>query len=279
MDKAAHAASAPGTTPGGEGLGLDLRATKPYAEGMESSSRTLPAPLRVLRLSALSALGLFACSGDPQPPPVVPATTAPETKQETETATPENKEAPAAETPDAGAADAQASKPKPASSQGGGRPPVLKSDPEGITDTFGSTPGAKLEIGEGEDIAVLRLPEGTLDRGYNITFRLEPKGKSLGVPVGKIYRTLTQVAGSPNFSKLESVGSPFQLVFPAGNKKDANLAIGEIITDSNAREKIVWRIIAPLKIDDVLGRAHFELTWLADAFLHITTKAPTENKP
>ena len=65
---------------------------------------------------------------------------------------------------------------------------------------------------------------------------------------------------------------------PARNKKDANLAIGKIVTDDKGREKIEWTIVAPVKIDDVAGTAHFELKSLPNAFLHVTTKAPTEPK-
>jgi hypothetical protein len=62
---------------------------------------------------------------------------------------------------------------------------------------------------------------------------------------------------------------------PAGDKKDANLAIGEISTDDKGKPKIVWTVVAPVKIDDTTASARFELKTLSDAYLHITTKAVT----
>jgi hypothetical protein len=68
-----------------------------------------------------------------------------------------------------------------------------------------------------------------------------------------------------------SVGGPFELQLPAGNKKDANLALGEI-----GGGRVTWKVIAPKKIDDVAGIAYFEITELNDHYVHVTTKAVTE---
>jgi len=62
---------------------------------------------------------------------------------------------------------------------------------------------------------------------------------------------------------------------PAGDKKDANLAIGEISTDDKGKPKIVWTVVAPVKIDDTTAAARFEIKALSDAYLHVTTKAVT----
>jgi hypothetical protein len=112
----------------------------------------------------------------------------------------------------------------------------------------------------------------------NITFKIDKKGKSLGSAIGKIYRISCIIAPSVNTTKIESSGPPFELAMPAGDKKDANLAIGEIVVDEGGKSKIQWSVVAPLKIDDATGTAHFELKSLPDAFLHVTTKAPTEPK-
>lgn len=213
-----------------------------------------------------AAAMLLACSGDP-PPPVVPP------PQPTVAPAPTVDPAPTADpapTVDP-SADADAGPPKPTLS---GRPPVLRSSDSEITDTFGSNPAAKLEIGENEK-AILKIPENALERGYNITFKIEPKGKSTGVAIGKIYRTMAQVAGQADYGRVVTAGEPFQLQMPAGNKKDANLAIGEILVDERGKEKITWTVVAPTKIDDVSGTAYFDLSFLGDAYIHITTKAPT----
>jgi hypothetical protein len=216
--------------------------------------------------AASAAAMLLACSGDPPPavtPPPQPTVAPAPTVDPAPTADPAPTVDPSAE--------ADAGPPKPTSS---GRPPVLRSSDTEITDTFGSSPAAKLEIGEDEK-AVLKIPENALERGYNITFKLDPKGKATGVAIGKIYHTMVQVAGQPDYSKVVTAGEPFQLQMPAGNKKDANLAIGEILVDERGKEKITWSVIAPTKIDDVSGTAYFDLTFLGDAYIHITTKAPT----
>jgi len=224
-------------------------------------------PLSVL----LGSCVLLACGGEPpppaQPPPPPPAAPAPAPEPEPE---------PAADAADAGADAAAAPQAEP--SRGGGRPPLLKSHAEEITDSFGSSPPAKLELGDDTGRAVLRIPENALSEGINLTFKIEKKGKSTGAPIGKIYRMAAVVPPAGEPKKVESVGSPFELAVPAGDKKDANLAIGEIVIDEKGKEKIEWTIMAPTKIDDSTNQAHFELKSLPNGFLHVTGKAPTEPK-
>ena len=159
-----------------------------------------------------------------------------------------------------------------------GRPAVLKQDSAEVTDTFGSSPPGTITIGD-KDPGVLVIPEFALDRGHNITFKLDPKGKSYGAPVGKIFHVMAQVGGSPNYTTVASVGPAFQLQFAAGTKKEANLAIGSIAQDEKtARETVTWKVIAPKRIDDATGTAYFELTELPDAYLHVTTRPVGEEK-
>lgn len=217
----------------------------------------------------LGACAFVACGAEPTPPPPPPP-------QPTAKAEPEPEPEPEPEEADAGA-DAAAAAPAP--QQSSGRTPVLKSDDEQITDTFGSSPPAKLELGDDSGRAVLRIPENALSEGINLTFKIDKKGKSTGAPVGKIYRMWAYIPPSVEPREMTSAGPVFELAVPAGAKKDANLAIGRIVTDDKGREKIEWTIIAPKKIDDSTNMAHFELNSLPNAFLHVTTKAPTEPKP
>lgn len=232
--------------------------------------------LRLRHLTPLSVLfGLsviVACGSDPAPPAQPPPPPPPAAKAEP---APEPEPEPESTgAPDAGAdAAAQASAP-----QSSGRTPLFKSDDESITDTFGSSPAAKLELGDDTGRAVLRIPENALSQGINLTFKIDKKGKTLGPPVGKIYRITAIVPPGNDPQKIESVGPAFELAMPAGDKKDANLAIGEIVTDEKGKQKLQWTIVAPTRIDDATGVAHFELKALPDSFLHITTKAPTEPK-
>lgn len=216
---------------------------------------------------------LFVACGDPPPPKN------PDSDEllplKVSTAKPAAIEAPPAETAEPAAAPtatAAASAPPPAQ-EGSGRPPVLKMDPTEITDTFGVSPGAKLELGTAPEIAVLRIPEGAFETGVNVTFKLDPKGKTTGILVGKVYRLTAVIPPSGEPHKVVTVGGPFKLEFPAGSNKNANLAVGEI-----GGGKITWKVIAPTKIDDVGGIAYYEINELYDHYLHVTTKAVTAPK-
>lgn len=232
----------------------------------------------LLLLSLLGSLALLACGGEtpapeaPKPAPAAPAAPA------APTAAPE---APPTAAPDASAAPAtEPAAPADNSRPPSGRPPILMSSAEEITNTFGMTPAAKLELGDDSSRAVLRIPEYAFDRGVNVTFKIDKKGKSGGPVVGKIYRTQMQYAGQPDFITVQSDGPPFVLEMPAGSKKEANLAVGDIVQDEKTgRDKITWTIVAPKRIDDVTNVAVFELPALGDYYLHVTTKKPTEPAP
>ncbi len=240
---------------------------------------------RTLSLAAVAALSLVACGGGaPTPatpgegdglplatPSALPAPAPGPIASAAPSAAPAAAPAPSA----AASADPAADKPKRISS---GRPAVLKQDSTEITDTFGSSPPGKITIGD-TNPSVLVIPEFALDRGHNITFKLDPKGKTHGLPVGKIFHVMAQVGGSPNYTTVASVGPAFELQMPAGNKKDANLAIGTITQDEKtARETVSWKVIAPKRIDDATGMAYFELAQLPDAYLHVTTKPVADEK-
>lgn len=224
-----------------------------------------PRLLAQLVATASIVMGVVACGGDPKPPA---ASGLPLTFPSATAATVEPEPEPSAEPSAEPAASAAPEAPPPPPSSG--RVAVIKSDEKSITDTFGSAP-AKLELGEA-DKAVLRIPENALDRAYNITFAIEPKGKSHGASAGKIYRTRAQVGGSISYSTATSSGPPFLLELPAVRIKTPNLAVGEITSDDKGREKVTWTIIAPKRVDEELGVAYFELPALADAYLHVTTR-------
>jgi hypothetical protein len=163
---------------------------------------------------------------------------------------------------------------KPPKSQGSGRPAVLKSDASEISDTFGSSPASKLELGAGNDIATLRLPEEGLHTATLVTFKIERSGKSGGGQVGKIYSIKSVLPPAAEPQQIDSNGPPFVLEMPAGNKKEVNLAIG--VEDDKG--KIKWTIVAAKSVDESRHVAVFELTTLPSGFLHLTTKAPGGGK-
>jgi hypothetical protein len=230
-------------------------------------------------VSFCAAVAFAACGGE-QTPAATPSEPTTSLPLSTPSATAAPAESVASASPSAAPADSaapDAGAPKPAVTSGG-RPPVLKTDDQSISDTFGASP-AKLQLGDSKGYATLKIPEGALDKGYNITFQIDPKAKAGGQVLGKIYHLKTQVAGAGDLSKLDSVASPFELQMPAGNKKDANLAIGELVTDEKGNQKLKWTVIAPKSIDDATNIAFFELPSLgADTLLHVTTRAPTDKK-
>jgi len=179
-----------------------------------------------------------------------------------------------AEPPPAATESADAGAAQPPKTSGGG-PIMLKTDPKEITDTFASGQTAKIVLGEGDAIVTLKIPSQSLSRATNITFKLDPKAKPGGGVVGKIYHLTGIFPPEPTPSEVESAGAPFELMMPAGSKKDANLAIGVI---DPANGKVAWQIIAPTRIDDAANLAYFELLKFSDVLLHVTTKAPTEKK-
>lgn len=229
--------------------------------------------ISILGLPALVAALAAACGGEPTPPPATPepppaATPAP-TPTEAPTAAPETP-------PPQPTASASAEAPPPPKASAEERPPVLMSSDKELQSVFTTSPGAKLELGDDSGRAVFRIREGSLGSPHIITFKIDTKGKSTGVPIGKIYRLLVQIENSPDLPTLETLDKPFEFSFPAGNKKDANLAIGEVKVDDKGREKITWTVVAPEKIDDSTGTAFFKIKSIGNFFMHVTAKPPTE---
>jgi hypothetical protein len=219
------------------------------------------------------ALILAACGGEPAPAPsAAPQPT--EAPSAAPAPSPPPTASAAPEPPPTASAKASAAPEAPPKQQSSGRPAVMKSDPSEITDTFGVTPGSKLELGD-KEIATLRVPEGSLHTGTNITFKIDARGgKSTGGQVGKIYRILAMIPPSQTPESVDTNGPPFVLELPAGTRKDANLAIGT----EDEKGKVKWTIVAPKRIDDARNVAVFELGTLASAWYHVTTKAPSGGK-
>lgn len=233
-----------------------------------------PRLARALSLAAFSLLA--ACGADVKPVETPPAATDAPTAAASVAATPPPVEtaAPSATPAASGSADAKPPAPKPSS----GRPAVLKSDANEITDTFGSSPGAKIIIGSGAAAGTFKIPENALHTGTVITVKIDPKAKSTGVPIGKIFHVTAFIPPANAPSNIVTDGPNFELILPAGTKKDANLAIGTVVTDDAGKEKITWQIIAPKRIDDAAGLAYFELTGFSDTLLHVTAKPVTGDK-
>lgn len=238
---------------------------------MRASTRIQKLRVLSLGLSLLAAFAITGCGGGEAPPPATPE---PEAKAP---AAPEPTAAPEAPTPAPTASANPGPAPQPEQSVEG--PPVLMTNEKELQAVFTTRPGAKLELGDDTGRALFRIREGSLPSAHIITFKIDPKGKSTGAPIGKIYRLMVQIENSSELPKVETSDKPYEFTFPAGGKKDANLAIGEVTTDDKGREKIVWTVVAPEKIDDATGTAFFKIKAIGNYWLHVTAKPPTAPAP
>ena len=219
-------------------------------------------------LPAVFAVVAIGCGGDSAKTPAKPETTAAPPATTAPPAATEDKPAPATSA-------SAATPPPPPSNASSERPPVLLNDEKELRAAVSNSPGAKFELGDDTGRAIFRIREGSFSSAYVFTFKVDPKAKSTGVPVGKTYRTIVQVENSSELPKVDTIDKPFEFTFPTSGKKDANLAIGEVTTDAKGVEKITWTIIAPEKVDESMGTAFFKMPSVGNYILHVTLKAPT----
>jgi len=227
--------------------------------------------LSVAFCAPLAAVGCSDATPTADPPPQPtgePTATATSVPTAAPTAAPTAEPTAAPSASASATAEAPADRPKSA-----GRPPVLLADPKSITDTFGFSPGAKLELGD-KEIATLRIPEGAFTVATNVTFALDTKCKTTGLVFGKLYKITPAIPpASTPASVTSNNGAPFALTMPTGKKKDLNLAIGTFVKDAKGNDTFQWKIVAAKKSDDAAGTAEFHLETLPDGCLHLTNKA------
>jgi len=145
-----------------------------------------------------------------------------------------------------------------------------------ISATFGVTPGAILKLSTSKEPATLVFPELALPGPYNVTWRIERRGKFTKPKIGKVCSLLLQIPeGKPDPQIVESRGKPFEIRWPTGGKDTINLAIGEISQGKRHQQKVTWTVVAPRHVDKGFGVAYFDLTRLSHAYFHATTKKPT----
>ncbi len=228
--------------------------------------------------SLLLAAPLFAVAcGDGTPTAdAPPQPTGAPTADVTAAPTAEPTAAPTAEpTAEPTAAPTAAPSAAPDKPKSSGRPPVMLSDPKSITDTFGFSPGAKLELGD-KELTTLRIPEGAFTTATNVTFAHDTKCKTTGLVFGKTYKiTPTIPPSAAPVAVPSNNGSPFIFVLPTGKKKDLNLAIGNFTKDAKGNDAIKWTIVAPKSSDEAAATVQFELDTLPDGCIHLTNKAPS----
>jgi hypothetical protein len=148
---------------------------------------------------------------------------------------------------------------------------LIVSGTEKVSDSFGATPAAKLELGK--EGAFFRIPEYALGDGMLITFAFDKKGKKTKGAAGSIYRLTAQQPPAEEARTCTSKGPAFLLRLPDAKLSPANLAIGEPKKDDKGKDTIEWKVVAPKATEP--GFVTFELTEFTNAYLHVTSEAPT----
>lgn len=225
---------------------------------------------------------LAAGCGGGAPPPAVPepassalapepaASAAPAAKPAKGDATPAASAAPAVDKP---AADEKAAPPaneKPAEFQlvtktAEGRPMVQYTDPKGVTTTLGQH-GGVLKVG---DFATLRVPDGALREGVNVTFALDPKAKGPASAVGQLYKIAPE---------LKSAGGKFQVVLavPKGLKSPGFALERTKVDPKSKKTSVEWEKLRPTHVfvGNEPDLAVLELDVLPEAHVTLTSSAP-----
>lgn len=235
--------------------------------------------MRRLVSSILPVMTLVACGGSSSPPPAAPTPepAAPEVApapaaEVTEAEAPaETTPAPSAEAPvEAPPAEAKASGEqsiKLIKTTSAGRPMVQYVESTGITTTLGHN-GGILKLGD----ATLRIPDGALREGLNVTFALAPKVKGPAKAIGSVYKVAPDV---------HTAGPRFQIVLPVPAGKGA---VGFAVELSKVDEKTrkpttAWETVTPTKIftDSEPNLALLEVDGLFEG--HVTLTEMDTPKP
>lgn len=224
-------------------------------------------------LFALLGLGLVACGGSSPPPAVAssPPTEATDVEAEVE---PVSEEVDAVEEVKAEAEAPPVNEEEPAQPSfellkmtAAGRPMVQYVDAHGVTTTLGQN-GGILKLAD----ATLRIPDGALRDGTNITFELAPKTKAPGEAVGLVYKV------APN---VRTRGPRFQIVLPVpAGVSDPSFSVELPSPDEKAarKTKTVWQVVSATKIftDIEPPLALLELDTLFEGHVTLTKERPKE---
>jgi len=149
-----------------------------------------------------------------------------------------------------------------------------------ISSTFGTTPGSKLTLKRDAGNLTLHLPEGSLDRDYNIAWKLVTRNPpKKGSPQGPVARVSMQPGGKTKLKAAQTDGADFEILLslPEG-METIHLAVGTAdVDDSGAESKVTWQVLAPVKVDKAFKRCHFNLKSLGPVqYFHATQEDPTE---
>jgi len=175
--------------------------------------------------------------------------------------------------------------PKPATTvrPSSGRPMIQMGPSATIESTFGVSPGAILKLKAEGGAITLKIPEGALDTGYNLSFKLDKKGqvKKGGVLGSIAYLKLTP-GDKLRARAVPTRGDKYELRVPLNGKASVNLAVGAVETDKEGVEtgKPTWKVYAPDRIEEGFGEAYFMVPEIGPVmYIHATTAEATEPVP
>lgn len=226
----------------------------------------------MIRYFALVALGGFAasaCGGSAALPPAQPESLAEPVTEEEEAIVEMEAEAEPEATPEPEPAEEAAAQPAPPeirliSATAAGRPIVQYVGADSLTTTLGQN-GGILKLGE----ATLRIPDGALREGLNVSFAAtKTKGPEGGI--GAVYKV------GPN---VISVGPRFQIALPIPEgMSPKSFAIDRAAGQKGRSAKANWEYIAPTKIftDREPNVALLELNGLFDGHVTLSETSPRE---
>ena len=169
--------------------------------------------------------------------------------------------------------------PEPAPAPRPRRPPVMMSSKSKISSTFGTTPGSKLTLKGSPGDVTLHVPEGSLDRDYNLEWSLVTRNPpKKGSPAGPVARLSVQPGGKTSLKAAQTDGDDFEIILPLDGKETVNLAVGTATVDARGTEgKVTWSILAPVKVEKGLDKAYFGFKAIGPVqYFHATADAATE---
>lgn len=189
--------------------------------------------------SFVVALGVVACGGAASPPPITvsePVVPEPEPVVEPTAEAAKEPEPVAEPLPEEEPPAPVEKRIELIRTTSAGRPMVQYVEGNGITTTLGHN-GGILKIGE----ATLRIPDGALREGMNVTFALAPKVKGPEKAKGAIYKLAP---------KVHSAGPRFQIVLPVPQGAGPlGFAVELSSVDEKTRKaKTEWQVVAPTKV-------------------------------
>jgi hypothetical protein len=173
----------------------------------------------------------------------------------------------------------EAPKPAPVIKKSSGRPMIQMGPSAEIKSTFGATPGSLLKLKAAGGNITLKIPEFSLDAGYNIEFTIDTKTKVKGTAVGSIAKLKLTPGDKMRARAVPTRKDNYEVRLPLHDHASVNLAVGSVSTDKQGVEQgsPTWKVYAPTKVETAFKEAHFSIAEIGPVmWLYATTAEVTE---